>query len=131
MHTAAYAQAYTTLVKNCGTKLTFYLEPIITWHSITYLITEAYLDKLHTVFLVLNSTCTGHVCTVYSSCCTQLLSTTLAVKNMVVPQNFTTASAGHKYILFIMHLSQFCKNELQAQYRFTYPAQYIAKKYVH
>ena len=29
-----------------------------------------------------------------------------------------------------MHLSQFCKNKLQAQYRFTYQAQYIAKKYM-
>ena len=53
-HTAAHAQAYTTLVKNCSSKLD------ITWHTITYLITEAYFDKLHTVFLVLNSTCTGH-----------------------------------------------------------------------
>ena len=41
--TAAHAQAYTTLVKNCSSKLN------ITWHTITYLITEAYLDKLHTV----------------------------------------------------------------------------------
>ena len=30
-----------------------------------------------------------------------------------------------------MHLSQFYKNELQAQYSFTYQAQYIAKKYMH
>ena len=30
-----------------------------------------------------------------------------------------------------MRLSQFCKNELQAQYSFTYQAQYIAKKYMH
>ena len=30
-----------------------------------------------------------------------------------------------------MRLSQFCKNELQAQYSFTYQAQYIAKKYIH
>ena len=30
-----------------------------------------------------------------------------------------------------MRLSQFCKNELrQAQYSFTYQAQYIAKKYM-
>ena len=29
-----------------------------------------------------------------------------------------------------MRLSQFCKNELQAQYSFTYQAQYIAKKYL-
>ena len=29
-----------------------------------------------------------------------------------------------------MRLSQFCKNELQAQYNFTYQAQYIAKKYM-
>ena len=27
--------------------------------------------------------------------------------------------------------SQFCKSELQAQYSFTYQAQYIAKKYMH
>ena len=27
-----------------------------------------------------------------------------------------------------MRLSQFCKNELQAQYSFTYQTQYIAKK---
>ena len=27
-----------------------------------------------------------------------------------------------------MRLSQFCKNEFQAQYSFTYQAQYIAKK---
>ena len=32
-----------------------------------------------------------------------------------------------------MGLSQICKNELQAQYSFTYQAQYIAKKlwYMH
>ena len=30
-----------------------------------------------------------------------------------------------------MPLSQFCKNMLQAQYSFTYQAQYIAKKYMH
>ena len=30
-----------------------------------------------------------------------------------------------------MRLFQFCKNELQAQYSFTYQAQYIAKKYMH
>ena len=30
-----------------------------------------------------------------------------------------------------MRLSQFCKNELQAQYSFTYQTQYIAKKYTH
>ena len=30
-----------------------------------------------------------------------------------------------------MRLSQFCKTELQAQYSFTYQAQYIAKKYMH
>ena len=30
-----------------------------------------------------------------------------------------------------MRLSQFCKNELQAQYSFKYQAQYIAKKYMH
>ena len=30
-----------------------------------------------------------------------------------------------------MRLSQFCKNELQAQYSFTYQDQYIAKKYMH
>ena len=29
-----------------------------------------------------------------------------------------------------MRLSQFCKNELQAQYSFTYQAQYRAKKYM-
>ena len=29
-----------------------------------------------------------------------------------------------------MRLSQFCQNELQAQYSFTYQAQYIAKKYM-
>ena len=29
-----------------------------------------------------------------------------------------------------MRLSQFCKNKLQAQYSFTYKAQYIAKKYM-
>ena len=29
-----------------------------------------------------------------------------------------------------MHLPQFCKNKLQAQYSFTYWAQYIAKKYM-
>ena len=29
-----------------------------------------------------------------------------------------------------MRLSQFCKNELHAQYSFTYQAQYIAKKYM-
>ena len=29
-----------------------------------------------------------------------------------------------------MRLSQFCKNELQAQDSFTYQAQYIAKKYM-
>ena len=29
-----------------------------------------------------------------------------------------------------MRLSQFCKNELQAQYSFTYQVQYIAKKYM-
>ena len=29
-----------------------------------------------------------------------------------------------------MCLSQFCKNELQAQYSFTYQVQYIAKKYM-
>ena len=29
-----------------------------------------------------------------------------------------------------MHLAQFCKNELQAQYSFTCQAQYIAKKYM-
>ena len=29
-----------------------------------------------------------------------------------------------------MRLSQFCKNELQAQYSFTYQAQYTAKKYM-
>ena len=29
-----------------------------------------------------------------------------------------------------MCLSQFCKNELQAQYSFIYQAQYIAKKYM-
>ena len=29
-----------------------------------------------------------------------------------------------------MRLSQFCKNELQAQYSFTHPGQYIAKKYM-
>ena len=33
-------------------------------------------------------------------------------------------------VLFIMRLSQFCKNELQAQYSITYQAQYIAKKYM-
>ena len=27
-----------------------------------------------------------------------------------------------------MHLSQFCKNELQAQYSFTYQTQYIARE---
>ena len=30
-----------------------------------------------------------------------------------------------------MRLSQFYKNELQAQYSFTYQAQYIAKEYMH
>ena len=30
-----------------------------------------------------------------------------------------------------MRLSQFCINELQAQYSFTYQAQYIAKKHMH
>ena len=34
-------------------------------------------------------------------------------------------------MLFIMRLSQFCKTELQAQYSFTYEAQYTAKKYMH
>ena len=29
-----------------------------------------------------------------------------------------------------MRLSQFCKNELQAQYSITYQAKYIAKKYL-
>ena len=29
-----------------------------------------------------------------------------------------------------MRLSQFCENELQAQYSFTHQAQYIAKKYM-
>ena len=29
-----------------------------------------------------------------------------------------------------MCLSQFCKNELQAQYSFTYQTQYIAKEYM-
>ena len=29
-----------------------------------------------------------------------------------------------------MRLSQFCKNELQAQYSFTYQTHYIAKKYM-
>ena len=32
--------------------------------------------------------------------------------------------------IFIMRLSQFCENKLQAQYSFTYQAQYIAKKYM-
>ena len=30
-----------------------------------------------------------------------------------------------------MRLAQFCKNELQPQYSFTYQTQYIAKKYMH
>ena len=30
-----------------------------------------------------------------------------------------------------MRLSQFCKNELPAQYSFTYQAPYIAKKCMH
>ena len=36
-----------------------------------------------------------------------------------------------QYIVFIMRLSQFCENKLQAQYSFTYQTQYIAKKYIH
>ena len=51
MHTYTYmqphTQPYTRLVKNCGTKLTFYLEAIITRHTVTYMITDAY--KLHTI----------------------------------------------------------------------------------
>ena len=61
-HTQSHEQPYQTLIKDCGTKLTFYLEAIITFHTITYMITDAYLDnKLHTILLVLNNTCTGHV----------------------------------------------------------------------
>ena len=50
-HTATCAQASTALVKNCGTELTW---KQLSRHSITYLITEAYLDELHTVFFVLD-----------------------------------------------------------------------------
>ena len=32
-------------------------------------------------------------------------------------------------MLFIMRLSQFCKNELQAQYTFTYQNQYMTINY--
>ena len=64
-HTQSHEQPYQTLHQRLRHKADFLLgllEAIITFHTITYMITDAYLDnKLHTILLVLNNTCTGHV----------------------------------------------------------------------